>query len=53
MRRSELTALTLLDLEEKPDGLLVTIRRSKTDQEGHGQTVAVARGTHPDSDPVA
>jgi hypothetical protein len=53
MRRSELTALTLLDLEEKPDGLLVTIRRSKTDQGGHGQTVAVARGTHPDSDPVA
>lgn len=40
MRRSELTALTLLDLEERPDGLLVTIRRSTTDQEGHGQTVA-------------
>jgi integrase len=53
MRRSELTALTLLDVEEKPDGLLVTIRRSKTDQEGQGQLVAVARGTHPDSDPVA
>lgn len=53
MRRSELTALTLLDVEEKPDGLLVTIRRSKTDQEGHGQTIAVARGTHPQTDPVA
>lgn len=53
MRRSELIALTLLDLEEKPDGLLVTIRRSKTDQQGHGQLVAVARGTHPDTDPVA
>lgn len=52
MRRSELTALTLLDLDEKPDGLLVTIRRSKTDQEGHGQTIAVARGTHPHTDPV-
>ena len=34
MRRSELTALTLLDVEEKTDGLLVTIRQSKTDQEG-------------------
>jgi len=53
MRRSELTALTLLDLEEKPDGLLITIRRSKTDQAGHGQTVAVARGTHSHTDPVA
>jgi integrase len=53
MRRSELVALTLLDVEEKPDGLLITIRRSKTDQEGHGQSVAVARGTHPHTDPVA
>ena len=53
MRRSELTALTLLDVETKPDGLLVAIRRSKTDQEGHGQIVAVARGAHPVTDPVA
>lgn len=53
MRRSELTALTLLDLEEKADGLLVTVRRSKTDQEGHGQIVAVARGRRPLTDPVA
>jgi integrase len=53
MRRSELVALTLLDVAEKPDGLLVTIRRSKTDQEGHGQCVAVARGQNPDTDPVA
>ena len=53
MRRSELVALTLLDVAEKPDGLLVTIRRSKTDQEGHGQWVAVARGQNPDADPVA
>ena len=53
MRRSELTALTLLDVQEKTDGLLVTIRRSKTDQEGHGQIVAVARGENPETDPVA
>jgi integrase len=53
MRRSELVALTLLDVAEKPDGLLVTIRRSKTDPEGHGQYVAVARGQYPDTDPVA
>jgi integrase len=53
MRRSELTALTLLDVQEKADGLLVTIRRSKADQEGHGQIVAVARGKNLETDPVA
>lgn len=53
MRRSELTALTLLDVQEEPAGLLVAIRRSKTDQEGHGQIVAVARGNRPETDPVA
>jgi len=53
LRHSELTALTLADLDPKPAGILITVRRSKTDQEGHGQTVAVARGTHPATDPVA
>ena len=53
MRRSELAALTVLDIDTKPDTLLVTVRRSKTDQQGHGQTVAVARGSHPLTDPVA
>jgi site-specific recombinase XerD len=37
MRRSELVALDLADLEETERGLLVTVRRSKTDQEGQGQ----------------
>jgi integrase len=53
MRRSEIIGLDLLDIREEPAGLLVTIRRSKTDQEGHGQIVAVARGKHPKTDPVA
>ena len=53
MRRSELVALALVDLEEKPAGQLITIRRSKTDQEGDGQTIAVACGHRPDTDPVA
>jgi integrase len=39
-------------VEEKADGLLITLGRSKTDQEGHGETVAVARGHHPQTDPV-
>src|SRR6266568_3610912 len=36
-RRSELVSLDIEDLEEVPEGLLVTIRRSKTDQEGVGR----------------
>jgi hypothetical protein len=43
-RRSELVALDVADLEQADVGLRVTIRTSKTDQEGEGQTVAVARG---------
>jgi hypothetical protein len=37
-------ALDVEDLEEAPEGLLVTIRRSKTDQEGIGRKVAIPRG---------
>lgn len=34
-------------------GILVTIRHSKTDQQGRGLVVAVAHGTHAATDPVA
>lgn len=46
-RRSELVALTVGDLEFVDQGLIVHIRRSKTDQEGQGRKVAIpnARGT--------
>lgn len=37
----------------KPAGSLLTVRQSKTDQEGHGQVVAVAHGTQAATDPVA
>ena len=53
IRRAELVALTLLDVREEPAGLLLTIRHSKTDQDHHGDVVAIARGHHPDTDPVA
>ena len=43
-RRSELVALDVADIEETETGLLVKIRRSKTDQEGEGTTIAIARG---------
>jgi integrase len=45
-RRSELAALQLADLEHAPDGSgTVTIRRSKTDQEGAGDVRYVAPDT--------
>ena len=43
-RRSELCALEVGDLTEVPDGLRILIRRSKGDQEGQGQEVAIPRG---------
>ncbi|WP_157272018.1 hypothetical protein [Azohydromonas aeria] len=43
-RRSELVPLQVEDLERLPQGLRVTSRRSKTDQEGSGQVIAIARG---------
>ena len=43
LRRSELVALRLGDVQPVPGrGLLLTIRRSKTDQQGRGEPVAVA-----------
>jgi integrase len=42
---SELVALNVEDLDFFDGGLRVTIRRSKTDQEGQGATIAIARGS--------
>lgn len=46
-RRSELVGLDVSDLDFVARGLLVTLRRSKTDQEGQGRKVAIpfARGS--------
>ncbi len=44
LRRSELVALTIADLERGPDGLRVRVVRSKTDQEGRGVVIAVPDG---------
>jgi site-specific recombinase XerD len=43
-RRSELVALDVADLVEVPEGLRVTIRRGKTDQEAVGAVIAIVRG---------
>ena len=52
LRRSEVAALTTADLEATPAGLLVHLRRSKTDPEGRGQVIGIAHGQHPLTDPV-
>ena len=44
MRRSELAALEMSDLVRAPEGLRVTIRRSKGDQDGIGATIAIPAG---------
>ena len=46
-RRSELVALDLGDVKQTPSGLVVTVRRGKTDQEGRG----LAKGLPPAADP--
>ena len=43
-RRSELVALRVEDLEFATEGLKVRVQRSKTDQDGAGQTVPVLDG---------
>lgn len=47
LRRSELVALALGDIHEESRGTMFLIRRSKTDQAGQGERVAVWRGSDP------
>jgi site-specific recombinase XerD len=51
-RRSELVSLDVEDLEWKRDGLAVTLRRSKTDQEGAGSLKGIPYGQHHATCPV-
>ncbi len=45
LRRSEIVALDVSDVVECADGLVVTVRRSKTDQQGKGRIIAVPFGS--------
>jgi integrase len=51
-RRSELAGLAVDDIRVEKDGLVIALRRSKTDQEGQGRKVAVPYGSHPETCPV-
>jgi integrase len=44
MRRSEMVALELADVQLVKEGARITIRSSKTDQEGEGQVIAIPHG---------
>lgn len=44
MRRSELVALNVADIEHVDHGARITVRRSKTDQTGEGREIAVPSG---------
>ncbi|MEQ1933856.1 MAG: site-specific integrase, partial [Fimbriimonadaceae bacterium] len=48
LRRSELVALEAGDIDEAPQGIVLNVRRSKTDQEAEGRKIGVpyARGRH-------
>jgi integrase len=52
LRRSELVALDIDDVDEDADGLVLRIRRSKTDQEAEGEIRGLPYGSHPATCPV-
>jgi site-specific recombinase XerD len=52
MRRSELVGLDVEDIQDTGEGLVVTIRRSKTDQEGAGRKIGLPYGSTPLTCPV-
>jgi len=51
-RRSELVALNIADMAFTRDGLTVTIRRSKTDQEGAGRKIGLPYGSKLETCPI-
>lgn len=51
-RRSELATLQLADVTWVDEGAVLTLTRSKTDQEGQGRQVALPRGAHAATCPV-
>lgn len=51
-RRSEIAALDMADIEFVRQGLLIHLRRSKTDQHGEGRDIGIHRGERADTCPV-
>ncbi len=53
LRRGELAGLHVSDLTFRSQGVVVNLRRSKSDQEGEGSLIGIVRGQHPETDPVS
>ena len=51
-RRSEIVSLKASDLRFQEEGVLVTLRRSKTDQKGEGHAKAIGYGSNLETCPV-
>ncbi|MCZ2154061.1 MAG: tyrosine-type recombinase/integrase [Bryobacterales bacterium] len=51
-RRSELVALNVSDVAFTRDGLVVTIRQSKTDQDSDGRKIGIPYGSNPATCPI-
>jgi integrase len=51
-RRSELVGLDVEDCAFSKDGLTITLRRSKTDQDGAGRKIGIPYGSNPETCPV-
>ena len=52
LRRGNLAALAVEDLAWSEEGVVVTLRRSKTDPQGEGSVVVLAPGRRPETCPV-
>ena len=52
LRRSELAALTVEDVQRQEQGICLEIRRSKTDQEGEGDCVPILYGNDQETCPI-
>ena len=52
LRRSELVGLRVEEVRVEEEGLVLALRRSKTNQEGRLETIAVAYGSEPTTCPV-
>jgi integrase len=52
LRRSELVALDVEDIEFVAQGMVITLRRSKTDQEAAGRKIGIPHGACPETCPV-
>jgi integrase len=52
LRRSELAAIDVADLDDRDAGIAINLRRSKTDQEGAGRSVFIPFGSNEATCPV-